>query len=108
MSDNMKVIVKINTHVNEVEVMVPTSRAAATITAMVTSEEVLRSETHVSITGPALVCKSLNVRMLTVAREQRSAPINANHGDIGHHDDNLATTITEVLQFLCFRLHLLE
>ena len=84
MSDNMKVIVKINTHVNEVEVMGPTSRASATITAMVTSEEVLRSETHVSITGPALVCKSLNVRMLTVAREQRSAPINANHGDIGN------------------------
>ena len=34
MSDSMKVIVKINTHVNEVEVMGPTSRAAATITAM--------------------------------------------------------------------------
>ena len=84
MSDNMKVIVKINTHVNEVEVMGPTSRASATITAMVTSEEVLRSETHVSITGPALGRKSLNVRMLTVAREQRSAPIDANNGDTGN------------------------
>ena len=87
MSDNIKVTLRISAHMNEVEIMGPSSRAAATVTMLVSSKEALRSETQVSITGPTAGRKSLGIKMLSVSRElrdNRSVPNAVDQGETGN------------------------
>ena len=87
MSDNIKVTLRISAHMNEVEIMGPSSRAAATVTMLVSSKEALRTETQVSITGPTAGRKSLGIKMLSVSRElrdNRSVPNAVDQGETGN------------------------